>query len=276
MATTIKNRLAQATLKVLRPLVRILLKNGISHAEFSELGRRAYADVGFKDFRIAGRKQTISRVSVLTGLSRKEVLRLSQQDPSIAPAENGAINRAVRVINGWLRDPEFLDNDSPLKLPLYGETSSFSSLVKRYSGDITSRAVLDELLRVGAVKKKNDLIELCSGGYIPMQGKEEKVDIFGTCASDLLNTLDYNLEHDGDHHRFQRAIAYHDLPNDIANEFEAHSREKISALLLELNTWLSEKKKTTPTPKSGQGKRIGLGIYYFEDEPEKENYNERS
>ena len=72
---TLKQKLTAATLKVLLPLVRVLLKNGISHAEFSEIGRRALVEVGFRNFDIDGRKQTVSRVAVLTGLSRKEVLR---------------------------------------------------------------------------------------------------------------------------------------------------------------------------------------------------------
>ena len=277
MPNSVKNKLSQATLKLLKPLVRILLKNGVSHAEFSELGRKAYVDVAFEDFQIKGRKQTVSRVSVLTGLSRKEVLRLSQQSEESLIAENAALNRAVRVINGWLRDTEFqTSSDTPLPLPLHGETSSFSSLVKRYSGDITAGAVLDELLRVGAVKKQGDLIELCSSGYVPMQGKEEKVGILGICATDLLNTLDHNLEHDGDQSRFQRAVAYHNLPDDIAKEFETLSKDKTCELLVELNAWLSKKKANTLPLAPNESKRIGLGIYYFESEPEKEHNNERS
>lgn len=64
------------------------------------------------------------------------------------------LNRAVRVITGWVRDPDFLDEDlQPKELPLRNGTTSFEHLVARYSGGITVRAILDELIRVGAVIK---------------------------------------------------------------------------------------------------------------------------
>jgi len=73
MDHSITKTLNNAILKLLRPLVRILLRNGISYHVFSDLVRWVYVDVAFKSFDIPGRKQTSSRVSVITGLSRKEV-----------------------------------------------------------------------------------------------------------------------------------------------------------------------------------------------------------
>jgi len=264
---TLKQKLTAATLKVLRPLVRVLLKNGISHAEFSEIGRRAFVEVGFRDFDIDGRKQTVSRVAVLTGLSRKEVLRIKLLETNSPLPENGPLNRATRVINGWLRDAEFLTPDGKaLDLPLQGETASFAALVKRYSGDITAGAILSELLRAGAVEKGGDNVSLCTRGYVPKYGKEDKVDILGICAADLLNTLEYNLTREGDDSRFQRAVVYHRLPESVAREFESISKEKTSQLLVELNQWLAEKKRVAESDSGKKNnKRIGLGIYSFEE-----------
>jgi len=265
---SLKQRLTLATLKVLRPLVRILLKNGISHAEFSEIGRRAFVEVGFSDFDIDRRKQTVSRVAVLTGLSRKEVLRIKLLESGSPLPGNGPLNRATRVINGWLRDSEFWSPDGrPLNLPLHGETASFAALVKRYSGDITAGAILDELVRAGAAKRGGDCISLSACGYIPQYGKEEKVDILGICGADLLNTLEHNLTREGDHSRFQRAVVYHRLPEDVAREFETMSKEKTSQLLVELNQWLAEKKRDAESESVNKSnKRIGLGIYFFEED----------
>jgi hypothetical protein len=263
----LKQKLAHATFKVLRPLVRVLLKNGISHAEFSEIARRAFVDVGFSDFDIDSRKQTVSRVSVLTGLSRKEVLRIKLLEDNSPLPETGPLNRATRVINGWLRDPEFISAEGKsLELPLYGDSASFAALVKRYSGDITAGAIFDELLRAGAVKKNGDRVSLCATGYVPQHGKEEKVDIMGICAADLLNTLEYNLTHNGEDSRFQRAVVYHRLPENVAREFVKLSKEKTGQLLVELNQWLAEQKRNAESdPNKNSNKRIGLGIYYFED-----------
>lgn len=155
----IKQILAAATLKILHPIVRVLLKHGMSHTEFSELARKAHVDVAFKDFRIEGRKQTVSRVAVLTGLSRKEVVRLQYIFDAAPLAEKGPLNRAARVITGWTIDPEFRDaHGQPRPLPSTGDGASFATLIKRYSGDITAGAILDELVHVGAVELKDELL----------------------------------------------------------------------------------------------------------------------
>lgn len=263
----IKQILAAATLKMLYPIARVLLKHGVSHTEFSELARKAYVDVAFKDFRITGRKQTVSRVAVLTGLSRKEVVRL-QYVKDVAPlAEKGPLNRAARVITGWTIDPEFRDaQGQPLPLPSTREGASFATLIKRYSGDITAGAVLDELVRVGAVELREELLFLCTQAYVPRKSELEKLKIMGVCAADFLNTIEHNISTPDDDARFQRAVIYHDLPREVVDEFKTLSAKKANALLLELNQWLAQKKRTT-------GKRTlfstrlktGLGIYFFED-----------
>ena len=98
----IKHIIAKAALKVLEPLVRILLRYEVSHSEFSELAKRSYVDVAYKYYSIPNRKQTYSRVAVITGLSRKEVVRLSDEENQGIPETKGPVNRANRVIGGWL------------------------------------------------------------------------------------------------------------------------------------------------------------------------------
>ena len=63
---SIKITLAKAVTKMLQPLARMLLRYEVSHSEFAEMARRAYVDVAYKYFSIPNRKQTYSRVAVLT------------------------------------------------------------------------------------------------------------------------------------------------------------------------------------------------------------------
>ncbi|HEY9148836.1 MAG TPA: DUF6502 family protein, partial [Gammaproteobacteria bacterium] len=78
MSTEINKTLAAASLRLLRPLVRILLRNGVSYGAFADWVKWVFVDVADKEFALPGRKQTVSRVSVITGLSRKEVSRVQQ------------------------------------------------------------------------------------------------------------------------------------------------------------------------------------------------------
>jgi hypothetical protein len=101
--------LAAAVLRLLRPLVRILLRNGVSYSTFSDFVKWVYVDVAGKEFGIEGRKQSTSRVSVITGLSRKEVMRVRQLARPDDRASTEKYNRAARVIAAWRRHRNFLD-----------------------------------------------------------------------------------------------------------------------------------------------------------------------
>ena len=93
---------------MLRPLVRILIRNGVAYGALAEVAREVYVDVAFEDFKPEGKKPTVSRVSALTGLSRKEVKRLHELEVSDAESSQQRYSRAVRVVSGWM-------NDSPIR-----------------------------------------------------------------------------------------------------------------------------------------------------------------
>jgi len=266
----LKNKLGKATIKVLSPLVRILLRFEISHSEFSEIAKRAYVKTAYKYFSIPNRKNTYSRISVLTGLSRKEVVRLSQLDEENLVETKGPLNRATRVITGWTRDEDFVDeNQRPKILPLRGETVSFDTLANRYSGDITSRAILDELIRVGAVQKiDKNTVQLLQQAYIPNRSQTELLDVVTDHAADLLSTGVHNIMSENKDPRFQRQVIYNDVPDHIRIEFEKLSQEKSMALLVELDKWLAEKKRTAVAQADEKRSRVGVGIYYFKNESE--------
>jgi len=262
MSTKLQQLLTLAVIRILRPLVRVLIRHEMSHAEFSELARRAYVQEAFANFSIKGRKMTHSRVAVLTGLSRKEVRRLVNIDESEVALSNTP-NRAVRVIDGWLQDPEFHDNGKPKTLPLQGERGSFAALVARYSGDITLGAVVDELVRVGVVERpKKDTVVLASLGYIPHADELEKVHIFSICTADLLDTAVHNLDAEPDERRFQRQLTYPDVPESVVEDFRKEAAARSGRLLEELQAFLASRTATeTSTLSAGPTHRIGLGIY---------------
>lgn len=262
-----KKALNSSILKLLRPLVRLLLRNGVSYGDFADLSKWVFMDVASKEFGVAGRKQTVSRVSVITGLTRKEVSRLQK----IATPDDSAIahqyNRAARVISGWMRDKRFLDRHGDTA-PLHFDegNNSFTELVKEHSGDIPPRAILDELIRVGTVARDEDgKIHLITDGYVPRTGEIGKLHILGTDVQFLLTTIDYNLQQGALMPRFQRKVSYNNLPAEALPEFRRLSAERSQALLVELDKLLSQQDRDVNPEIRGSGrKEAGIGIYYFE------------
>ncbi len=249
---------------MLKPLVRVLIQNEFTHADFIELSKRAYVETAYEKFSITGRKTTIARVAVLTGLSRKEVVRLNKQGEQKIVLGKSSPNRAMRVVNGWLRDKEFLDADGqPLQLPLQGDTGSFASLVARYSGDISLGAIADELARTGVIERSDDQITLCNLGYVPDDSEIEKIRIMSLCVADLLETATHNIHSDEKDKRMQRQLIYNQMPLSLVQEFKQYSTDKAANLLQDLNQFLSEKKEEHSDEVNNAG-RVGLGIYYIE------------
>ena len=260
--------LPAAILRMMRPLVRVLLRSGMTFKTFSDLAKRVFVEVGMAEFAIEGKRQTISRVAILTGLSRKEVQRvLNERTPKDAETHE-RYNRASRVVAGWVRDGEFTnDKGEPAALLLEG-TPSFAQLVKRYSGDIPARAVLDELLRVGAVRSiKGGRIKLVSRAYVPRTSNLDKLAILGTDVAYLIKTIDHNMEYGERDPYFQRKVMYDNVPQEAISKLRMLSAEQSQKLIEQLDKRLSRHDRDVNQAVKGTGrKRVGIGIYYFEED----------
>lgn len=260
--------LTAAVARLLRPLVRILLANGMAFDAFVEIAKRAYVDVAMQEFAIPGRKQTTSRVSVLTGLTRKEVQRVLSGSERSENNTADSYHRAARVISGWVRDRKFLTAaGDPDALALDGGSKSFGELVRRYSGDMPARAMLDELLRVGAVRRlENGRVRLLTRAYVPRRSGAEKIDILGRDVADLIQTVDHNLDRGANDPRFQRKVMYDNLPAAAVEEFRKLSAAQAQQLLERMDSWLSKRDRDVNPKVKGAGRmRAGIGIYYFEE-----------
>lgn len=257
--------LQRAIAMLLRPLFRVLLRHSVSFGAFEAIAKRVYVQVAIEEFGIPGKKPSISRASILSGLTRKEVQRLlSEPDDAIADTSD-RYNRAARVLTGWVRDPDFVDaQGEPRPIPVEGELG-FNALVRRHSGDMPVRAVLDELLRVGAVAQREDgTLQLVTHAYIPQRSTADKLGILGNDVADLIATIDHNLQHGATDPRFQRKVMYHSVPVDALPAFRKLSATQAQALLERFDRWLAEH-DTDIQPGEARA-RVGVGIHYFEEQ----------
>jgi len=254
---------------MLRPLVRLLLRHGVSHAEFADWSKQAFVREAEDNFGVGGKKTTVSRIATVTGINRKEVKRI-QELPEDGSAQSSKHNRAARVVTGWLQDSDFIDKQGAA-IPLeYGDPDkSFNQLVKRYSGDVPARAILDELVRVGAVMrdKDTDIVTLHRKGYVPHESKEDMLNLFADSSTDLLTTLDHNISSPASDSRLQLSVVYDNISNDSLAKFKVLSRKKAGELLKELDKFLSSEDRDLNPDNQGDGRnRAGLGLYLIENQ----------
>ncbi len=259
--------LAAAVRSVLRPLVRILLRNKVDVWTLVEAVKQIYVDVAAKEFPAGERKPTVSRVSLLTGLTRKEVSRLWEADES-AGVDSARYSRAAQVIRGWLRAPGYQDERGrPRELAFDGARRSFSELARRFGADVTPRALLDELLQAGAVERNAaGRLRLLARGYVPRTDDAEKLGILGSDVADLISSVDHNIVHPPEQAFFQRKVAYDNLVSACLPELRERAARRGQTLLEALDEFMAAHDHDANPRVAGDGRhRAVIGIYYFEE-----------
>jgi hypothetical protein len=146
-------------LKIFSSLAHLLLRNGYGFGVVSSLAKAAFVDASRTIERrdSKSKRASIASIATATGLTRVEVARIGRSLKSTGVGVPEHQNRAIRVAQGWLSDRKFLQrNGRPKILRFTGGNGSFDGLVKKYSGDIPARAMLNEMKRLALVKHRGD------------------------------------------------------------------------------------------------------------------------
>ncbi len=264
MSDKVEAALRATVFRLLKPLVRVLMRHGMSYGNFAELARRAYVAEALDHLERSGKRPTISGAAALTGLTRKEAKRLNDMsDQDTGAGER--YNRAVRVITGWVQDERFHDEaGEPAVLPVEGEAPSFAALVREFSGDIPHAAMLGVLQASQNVSVIDGRVHLKARAYVPMATPIDKIDILGADVAELVSSIGHNLEAPDGERWFQRKVSYHGVRADSLKAFRELSNTKSQALLEEYFTWLSQHAVEPEEYDSDESAYVAVGIYYSE------------
>jgi hypothetical protein len=278
VAHSVKTSLLSAFRYLLKPLVRMAVKNGVSYFEFSAALKRAYVDVASSQLTSVGTRVTSEGIAVITSIETTEVDRLLRSGGE-AHAELAAQAQSPlpRVLNAWhtdinytgpygvLRDLEFA------RLPVERSATTspdaaatFSDLVSTYCPGISAQALLDELIRTGCVKHVgNGFYRALSRSYVPDPLSDESVRLVAQVVHNLCETLEVNLrpESKGGNGLVQRTVYTRTGLNlEAMKRFEGYVRETGQAFAEQIDSWLSNNQE----PEGSLGKfKTGLGIYHY-------------
>ena len=269
-----KQELIEALRSILQPLVRLLIANGITFPAFSRIGKEVYIEVGTHDFSLSFKRQTDSRVALVTGITRKEIGLIRRgQVPRPATRASRSYGIATRVISRWMTEDAYREaSGEPAALPYDDADGSpnFAGLVNEVGGDIPPRAVVDELIRVGAVElTPSGAVRLAQRAYIPSSEAAAKVAILGADVADLIRAITHNIESPRDEAFLQRKVFYDNIGADALSELRARVRDAGGRFAQEMNSVFAEfDRDRNPAAPGGTRKRAVLGVFYL-DEDEK-------
>jgi len=252
---------------MLMPMASLALKCGMTWREFADLSKSAFVEKATKDFGIRGRPTNTSRVSILTGISRKEVKRQRGLLESEITTPKGKASDATRVLSGWHQDAGYAGADlTPHDLPEYGPAPSFQSLCAEYGGDIPVTTMLKELLKTRAIERTADnKLRPLLRYYQPATRDEELLLLTGSRIKDHLETMNNNVfPEEGSVPRFGGFAINDRVPESAVPEFRKFLDTRGQAFLEEVDDWLSAH-SDSHTSDSAELVRVGVDLYAIED-----------
>lgn len=254
--------LAAALVELLLPTSRLLLKGGVGVDQLIRAAKQAYVRAAVAEILPPGSRANVSRLSVATGLTRKEVsLVLGEMRRQIhRRGYKAKEQRAIRVLRGWATDQRFRkENGRPDELSIRGRRCKFALLVKLYGGDVTPRAVLGELERM-------DAVALTSQGKLRIKtSRKESHEHVRQQAIELARLFGDFVDTVAQPQRGVSPPAFFGFrectgvpPPEIAR-FERTFAKRGLALLDSVDQWIESCRKE-PGESGDQG-RVGLGVY---------------
>jgi hypothetical protein len=252
-----------AVRRVLRPLARLMVARGVTYPMLTELLKEVFIEAAAEDFSLSRRELTDSRISLLTGVHRKDVRRLRGATGTEARKAPG-ISMGAQVVALWLGSPQFLDSGGE-PLPLWRNASSgtpsFEELAACVSTDIRSRPMLDELLRLGMVRiDEEDRVVLEAHAFVPEQGLDEKLFYFHHNLHDHAAAAVDNVIGDAPPW-LERSVHYDDLPADALPQLRALAEKTGMQAIYAVNRKALAASKTRPAPTERQ--RMTFGVYFY-------------
>lgn len=260
--------LVLALRRVLRPLVRLMLARGITYPYFAELAKALFVEVAERDFRIGDTLPTDSRVSLVSGVHRKEVNRLRQEHTGEEPGAPSVVSLGAQLVAVWLGTPAYQDAaGKPLPLARFardGGAASFESLVAGVNSDIRPRVVLDEWLRLGVVSfDEEQRVCLNVSAFVPAEGFDEKAFYFGHNVRDHASAAAHNLLGEGQPF-MERSVHYDALSAESVQELAQLSERLGMEALVAVNRRAMELEQADAASADAR-QRMTLGIYFYSE-----------
>lgn len=261
--------LKAALLSVLRPLVRYLVGQGCTFGTLVDLLKMVYVGETLRHYTsTGGRPLTDSRLTLMTGIHRKEVKRLREMllenDMNIELRADASV--ASRVVALWCSEKGFQAADqSPLALPMRADNGcDFETLTRLAKADMRPRAILDELVRAGvaqidSVDGRIALLRMAYVSDIP----EDKLAFLGQNVGDHLQSALHNLEHTPP--LIERALFFDALSSTALPVIQPQLEQAASALLIQAHELVSQVEQQHPLTADTPTCRIRLGVYYYQE-----------
>jgi hypothetical protein len=255
-----------AVLRVMRPLVRLLVRHGVTYPAFALALKRVFLDAAADELTARGMAHTDSAVTLLSGVHRRDVRNLTRMPhpgPRAKPRSDTPLSLVGEVVARWVADAAYQDRRHR---PRTLQRAEFDAMVAAVSSDVRGRAMLDELLRLGAVTEDEDAITLSSSGFAPREGFTEMSELFAANLADHAAASAANLQ--GEANFLEQAMYLDRITPASVQRLQRAAKQAwtrvLPPLLAEAQA-CSDADGADAQPR-GSGQRVRFGVYFYSTE----------
>lgn len=271
VSQSVKHNLLAAFRHLLRPLVRIALRNGVLFPEFIRSVRDAYVKVAAAELRLSGGDASAAAIAVMTGVATEDAREVLTSPDAVKIEEiDERINAAVRVLLGWHTDRDYIGPYGLVRDLAFEategkankEVSAFVDLADQYCPGIPPKVLLDELIRTGCVQDLgNGFYRALTRSYVPEQLSAESIRRFAEVVHNVTETLEVNLRRSvRGTGRIERTIyADYGLRAEDLAAFDKYVRERGQLFADDIDNWLSDRSQEGYL----NAVQTGIGFYHY-------------
>ena len=250
--------------RLLVPLARLCLANGVTFAQVEEVLKQAFVQEANALQPGAAGHGMVSRISNATGINRREVTRLTKFETLERTAKPPL---ATELFARWTTDPAYRDQDGvPLELKRHGPAPSFEVLAQSVTRDVHPRSLLAELIRLGLARhdQERDCVALCRNDFVPSDDSRQMFEFLGNNVGDHLAAAVANVVSDDRRHLEQAVFAdelsaesIETLRPQVAAQWQALRDAMVPAItgLIEADRLAGRR----------QDRRVRIGLYTFNE-----------
>jgi hypothetical protein len=253
-------------LRVMRPLVRLLIRHGVPYQALATSLKHVFVEAARAELASRSMAQTDSAVTLLSGVHRRDVRNFGRPGSSRKVEVTEPQSIPSEVIARWLTDPAYLDAAGVPRVLVRGaaeEAGSFDALVAGVSSDVRPRAVLDELVRLGAVHEVDGGLRLIGSGFVPRQDFDELSRLFADNLADHAAAAASNLQGEGNF--LEQSVFVDEITEDSAARLQNVSvqawKQALKLVLAEAQARFDE--DASEAPPEQRRHRARFGVYFY-------------
>ncbi len=253
---------------MLAPLAQAMVVNGVTYPVFAQALKRVFLEAARAELEKADKRVTDSALSLLSGVHRKDVRVMTEENSAALVASVKAWSLVSEVVTRWLTHPAYLnDAGQTLTIPLRGDAPSFEHLSQSVSKDFHSRSVLDELVRLGLVRVDGDSVALTQDVFVSSNDFVNRAYFFSRNVHDHIAAGAANLaEVEGDPPFLEYAVFADGLSASSTHQLHVRARQLwLRAFRQIVSEASSLEEQDRSKPAEDRSRRMRFGVFFYEE-----------